>query len=149
MKFWNKFIRTISLFIFAILIFIIGIPFIFSGFDIAALFIVLQNIFNDIFTLEISENSFEIGALILLVGIPTVIINYLSKIFSSKFNFILLPIISFLLVFLLGIIHMIIFKDTSDMKGLAIAVYSGASIIFLVIFSLIISFIRLRRKNVK
>lgn len=150
MKFCNEFIKTTFLFIFVILIFIIGVPFVVSIFNVSVLFMVLQNLFDDISApRRILENSFEIGALILLVGIPAIVINYLSKIFPIKYNFIILPIISFPLVFLLAIIHAINFEDTSDMKGLAMALYIGTSIIFLIIFSLVISFIRLRRENVK
>lgn len=98
---------------------------------------------------KIFENSFEIGALILLVGLPSVIINYFSKkITPKKYNFILLPIISLPLVFFFSVIHGIFFEDTSDMKGLALALYIAMSFIFLVIFSLIMSLFRLHKKDI-
>lgn len=148
MQLIDKIIKNIVLLISAIFLFLIIMPFIMSGFKISVLFTSFQNLLDIISDLQISKNSFEIGALVLMVGTPAIIINHLSKIFPQKFNFILLPAISFLLIIFMGIIHSIIFEDTSDMKGLAIAIYVATSIIFLIIFSLIISLIRLRNKNV-
>ena len=147
MDFLVKTMRIIFLLIFVILIFLIIIPFVFSGFKISIPLMIFQGLFKDFYTLEILDASFEISALILLVGIPSIIINHFSKIFPRNVNFMALPAISLLLVFVFGMAHMIIFIDTSDMKGLASAIYMVASFIFLIIFSMVISFIRLYRKR--
>ena len=147
MDFLVKTMRIIFLLIFVILIFLIIIPFVFSGFKISIPLMIFQGLFKDFYTLEILDASFEISALILLVGIPSIIINHFSKIFPRNVNFMALPAISLLLVFVFGMAHMIIFIDTSDMKGLASAIYMVASFIFLIIFSMVISFTRLYRKR--
>lgn len=124
-------------------------PLLFSRFNIDFWFEIIGNLFREFLTLEIFKNKFFLGILIFLVGMPAVIINYFSKKLTRKLNFIILPIFAIALVLIFSFIHVLFFKDSGDMKGLALAIYMGMAIIFQIIFSITVSIFRVFLKKVK
>lgn len=141
MLFKNKIIETFIIFILSIFVYIILVTLLFSGFNVKNWFIIISGLTTSIFTLKFEDPS-SVGAVIFLVGVTASIINYFSKIFPPKLNFLILPIISILLVFLFAIIPYSLFplEERGGMgAGLAMALYMGTAIIFQIIFSFIIS----------
>ncbi len=147
MQIIDQIIKIVSVFILAIFTYIVLTSLLISGLSSNSLLIIKDFIVN-LFTLRIFDEERFIGIIILLVGMPAIIINYLSKIISIKLNFFILPIISILLLFIFSIIYLIFFKFEESMDfGLGMILYLGTALIFQIFFSLTISFLRLFKKR--
>ena len=100
----------------------------------------ISELTKGVFTFGVDEDQYFKGTIILLIGVISIIINYFSKIFPAKLNFLILPLISIFLVLLFGVIFPIFSQNRGSMEeGLAIALYMGTAIVFQIIFSLVVS----------
>ena len=105
-------------------------PFILSGFDVAALLQILGYWKEDFF----DPMAF---ALMVVIGIPSLILNRISKSFSNMKNFFLLPLIAIGLTFVFSFI--LIPFEGGDMRGLGWAISVGLGIFFQIAVSILIA----------
>ncbi len=150
-KFWKfKIILTnLLFFIFIIFLYNLLLIIIFPNLENETRLNILKNFFKNIFNLNFSPQY--IIMLILFIGLPALIIKWMSKILSNKFNFFVLPILIIIAtLFIFPFIHILIFSYSDyEIKILEniLNFYIITSSFFELILVFIIATLRMRQRK--
>lgn len=146
MLFFKKVTEDIVLFVVAILLYVILIALIFPNPEVGR-FGATRELVLSIFSGEIFSFHGFFVVLVLFVGIPPLIVRWVSGLLSNKLNFILLPILIVItLLFMLPLIYLIIFETGAvapTRLGQILSFYAITATVFQVGFGFVVAGLRM------